>query len=122
MNRNISIDIWGNNYDVRFPLTFEFIEINVMRARLTDSHYESLKFLEADGIVASIIVDTVSHFSTLIPKLKEDLNVKGLMQLPMDKIIELCWIYNETYKPFHEEIMKAITLKKEDKPDEKIAA
>jgi hypothetical protein len=118
IGKTIDLSIWGNTYTCKFPTTREYMTIQINRAKITSSYYESLKFLESDGIVASVIADMIAHFTVLLPTLLKDLNVENIIDLPMDKVIELCWIYTDTYRPFYDGIMETISLKKEVKKEE----
>lgn len=116
LQKTKTIKIWGNDYEVTFPKTGQFIDIQTLKAKITEGYYDAYKLLERDGIMANVIVDTIATFNILIPKLKEDLNVPGLMNLELEKIIELAYIFNDEYRPWYEEWIAAISNKKQ--PDE----
>lgn len=115
---NINLKIWDQEYEVKFPLTYQLIDITDMRSKLSGGNYEIFKSLGEDGIIATCIVDTVAHFNVLIPTLKNRLNVNGLIELPLEKIIELCWVYTDQFKPWYDNIMSILSMKKEPKIEE----
>lgn len=114
IDKSIELSVWGNVYKCNFPITHEFLTINAMKSKLSQNEMDAFKYLESEGLIASIVVETIAHFDTMFPKLKDDLNVKSFLMLPLDKLIELCWIYTEKYKPWYKEILDTISLKKNE--------
>src|ERR1700744_3667831 len=109
INKTVKIQIGGNSYDVGFPKTGQLIDIQIIKAKITEDRLEAFKNFGIDGILCHIIVDTIATFNIMIPQLKEDLVVNGLLDLSLDKMIEIAYIYKDVYKPFYDGILDEIT-------------
>lgn len=114
-NREIDLTIFGNTYIAKFPNVGQFIDIQTIKAKLTEDKYETFKLLSRDGLFATIFCDTIATFNVIIPQLQEDLNKSGLLDLDLDKMIELSMIYKDHYLPFYEKVMGEINSKEEAK-------
>lgn len=119
IKKQIDLTIFGNKYPCIFPNTGNFMDIQILKAKITENFYDSLKMLERDGMIASIICDAIAHFSVLIPDLKKDLNVTSFLLLDLDKIIEMSYVYKDTFFPWFNDLMEQVTAPKV-KPTEEI--
>lgn len=117
-SKQITLEIFGNTYSVTFPKTGQFIDIQTLRAKLTEGNLETFQFLQRDGLMAAIFVDTIATFNILIPQLREDLLVKGLLELELDKIVALAYVYKDNYLPWYEEWMDLISNPKKSSEEE----
>lgn len=109
MNRSIKIDVRGNIYQIEYPNTGQQIDIELLKSRIADGNYDSLRFssnplflLQAD------IIDMIATFTILIPQLKKDLNVKSFFDLKEEETDELLNIYSEQFIPWYVEIKQMI--------------
>jgi hypothetical protein len=110
MIKTTTVNILGNDYQVGFPKVGHFIQIQTLKAKLTDGYYDTLKSTGAlDGLLASSIIDAIATFNTLIGKeLHKDLNVDGLLALELDKMVQVATAYREVYFPWYEKQMAEI--------------
>ena len=100
-SRTIAIQIGNNSYDVKFPNVGELIDIDVMKLRITNDKYESLKFSINPRFIASAIqAEAIATFSVLIPKLREDLTVKSFLHLKVEEAQTLVKAYTDQYLPW----------------------
>ena len=101
MDKKIVLKIDDNEYSINFPTVGDLIDIEILK-----SHYSKGKYLSMLGTrtvtsnFALDMIDAVSHFSVLIPSLKEDLKVKSLMDLSIPDSKELVDVYRKEFTPW----------------------
>lgn len=107
--RSITVTIQKNDYEIAYPNTGQQIDIEILKAKISDGNYDSLRFSgnplfqeQADRI------DMIATFTTLIPNLKQDMNVKSFFDLAEEESNELMEVYNEQFIPWFIEIKKSI--------------
>lgn len=100
---SISFEYEGNNYEIHFPNNGQFIDIEKMKAKMTDGFYSEMKSGSGNGFYASLLVDTISTFSILCKDLLKDLNTKNIFQLSLIQTKPLVDIYKSQYLPWFNE-------------------
>lgn len=102
-SNSITITYEGNTYEVNFPNNGQFIDIEKMKAKMTDGFYSEMKNGSGNGFYASLIVDMIATFSILCKELLNDLNTKNIFQLNLIQTKPLLDIYKKDYLPWFDE-------------------
>lgn len=90
-----------NNYDIKYPTVGLLFDIEMMKLRLTDGRYDTLRFsYNPTFIKQADIVDTISTLSVLVPDLKKDILVRNFFDLAPDQIDVLVKVYNDQILPW----------------------
>jgi len=106
-SKTVTVTIGKNTYDVAFPNTGQFLDIRAMKSRLVDD----IRGTEALDGYANLLGEMAATFTTMIPKLKKDLNA-SIFELDMVQSKELVDAYKDVYMPFFQEWMNVITAPK----------
>lgn len=117
------VDIKGNIYEIKYPNTGHQIDIELLKARISDGNYDTLRMssnplfqMQAD------IIDMIATFNVLIPDLKKDLNVTSIFKLEEEATNELLEVYTKQFMPWYTQIKAAIRNPKsqiENTPNDK---
>jgi len=124
MKKTQAITIENNSYTVNFPSVGEIMRIESMKMALSNGYYgEYLKSNTKSAAFTLDLIDAISHFSVLIPSLKEDLVVKDLMNIDPFKAKALIKSYTKEFLPWYNELFKQLVeeeveIKKEDEFNE----
>lgn len=109
LKRSTTLVIENNNYDVTYPNTGQSIDMELLKAKIADGNYDTLRFSinplfqeQADKI------DMIAAFNTLIPTLKNDLTVRSLFDLSEEQSDKLLKVYIEDFLPWFNPIKNAI--------------
>jgi hypothetical protein len=109
LTRSIDLKIKSNTYSIEYPNTGQQLDIELMKAKMTDGNYETLRF----GV--SVLfqeqankIDMIATFSILIPELKDNLSVRSFFHLSEEESNELLTVYTEQFLPWYEPIKLAI--------------
>lgn len=114
MNRTKTLEVLNNSYVINYPNTGNQIDIELLKARISDGNYDTLRFSSNPLFTAQAdMIDMIATFSVLVPKLKEDLNVKSFFDLQEEEAEHLLTVYSEQFIPWYVEIKKAIRKPKE---------
>ncbi len=114
MKNTTDVKMFDRAFAVPFPTTGQFLDIQVIKAKLTEERYSSFISLQRDGLLATVICDAISTFSVLIgEELRAAMNVKSLLDLPLVNIFELTYAFKDQYSPYYEEIMMVISNPKQ---------
>lgn len=115
----MTLEVLKNSYQIDYPNTGSQIDIELMKARMTDGSYDTLRFsvnpifqAQADKI------DMIATFSVLVPKLKEALNVKSFFDLQEEESDVLMTAYAEQFIPFYVKIKTAIRTPKAEQEEQ----
>lgn len=109
MNRKTVLKIAQNEYEVSYPNTGQQIDIELMKSQIGAGNYDTLRFSQNPLFQRQAnIIDMIATFSVLIPKLKENLNVKSFFDLEEEHTTELHKVYEEQFVPWFVEIRTAI--------------
>ena len=109
MKRTVTLTIKGNNYDVDYPNTGQQIDIELLKAKITEGQYDALRFsLSPTFTEQADKVDMVATFSVVIPQLKNDINTDSLFKLSEEESDQLTEVYNKQYLPWYQKIKEAI--------------
>lgn len=103
MNRTVEISIKDNKYTVSFPTVGQIIDIETKRSILSRGQYGSMieSKMQMSWNVLEII-DIMSYFQVLLPKLFDDLNVKSLEELDAIDFAEVVEAYREQFFPWYD--------------------
>jgi hypothetical protein len=109
-SKSVSISIKSNTYQLNFPNTGQYIDIQCLKNKITSDNYNLLTNSNDSYVAyATLLVDMIAHFNILIPDLKKDLNVQSILGLDMLESKELLDCYTTQYLPFFNDWMKIIT-------------
>lgn len=103
MDRTIEISIKGNKYNVTFPTVGQIIDIETRRSMLSKGQYGNMieSKMKLTWNVLEVI-DVMSYFQVLIPKLFNDLNVRSIEELDAIDFAEVVSAYREQFSPWFE--------------------
>lgn len=111
--KKINIKIGENTYEVTFPNTGQFIDIETNKIAFANGKY---KELQSSGMVtaqlATNLVEAIAVFNILIPKFKDDLNVKSIFDLDLIHAKSITKAYIDIFIPWYIDWIKELT--KED--------
>lgn len=111
--KSVSISTSGNKYDVKFPNTGQYLDIQNIKSRLTSD----LTLNDAYSSYAYMMAEMIATYTVMIPELKKDLNVDSISKLSLFETKELLDSYNDVYKPFFDKWMAILTQPK-TKPED----
>lgn len=117
--RSITISIGKNSYEVNYPNTGNQIDIEILKSKIADGNYDSLRFSSNPLFQEKAdMIDMIATFTTLIPNLKKDLNVQSFFELQEEESHELMNVYNNEFIPWFIEVKKKIreALKEKKQP------
>ena len=101
MNREIKISVKENSYKVSFPNVGQFLNIEALKATLSDGLYGAMQASRTiDSGFALDVVDMEAYFTVLCPDLVKDLNVKSFRELDIVDVIELRTVFVDQMLPF----------------------
>lgn len=108
--KTVKVDIKGNSYEVSFPNTGNFIDIQCLKNRITSDNYNVLvNSSDGYGAYARLLCDMIATYNIMIPELKKDINVQSILGLNMIESKILLDSYTKQYLPFFSEWMDIIT-------------
>lgn len=117
-SRKIEICIGHNSYEVKFPNTGQLLDIELLKIQMSNNQYDTLKFSFNPVFKRQVVtIDCVATFNTLIPKLREDLNVKSMYTLEVEQMSEILKVYEEIFLPWYEEWDSILSNPKKEKDD-----
>lgn len=107
MNRTIEISIKDNKYIVSFPTVGQIIDIETKRSILSKGQYGNMieSKMQMSWNVLEII-DIMSYFQVLMPKLFDDLNIKSIEELDAIDFVEVVDAYREQFLPWYNDWAK----------------
>lgn len=109
MKRTATLTIKGNAYTVDYPNTGQQIDVELLKAKITEGQYDALRFSQSILCQQQADkVDMIATFTALIPQLKKDINTDSLFKLAEEESDELVKVYSEQYLPWYQEIKEAI--------------
>lgn len=103
MSRSIEIVIKDNKYNVKFPTVGQIIDIETKRSILSRGQYGNMiesKMKMTWNVLE--MIDVMSYFQVLIPKLFEDLNVRSIEELDAIDFAEVVSAYRQQFAPWYE--------------------
>ena len=120
----IDLTILGNSYSLDFPNVGQLISIERLKIKMSDSTYNQLLFgTTRQSQLAFTAVEAIATFTVLIPKIKEDLTLKSLLDLPLPRVKELTDVYEKKFYPWYKDWFDIInedsSVKEEDLSEEK---
>lgn len=109
MKTVLKLEVRGNTYDVTYPNTGQQIDMELLKAKIADGNYDTLRFSNNPLFQDSADkIDMIATFSVLIPQLKKDINVDSFFKLEEEVTQELLEIYSLKFIPWYTELKKAI--------------
>lgn len=121
MSTTTKVTIKGKDYEIGFPKTGEFFNIQTLKANLTQGKYDVFKMLERDGLIATVLIDAISTFNVMLPQLKKELNVESMLDLELENMIEIGYAFKDQYTPWYESKMELISKPKTEAAKETVA-
>lgn len=117
-NRETTITVNDNTYKVTYPNTGEQIDIELMKTRIANGNYDELRLSRNPILTAQAdVIDMVATFSIMVPKLKEDMNVKSFFDLQEENTHVLMDAYEQQYLPWYIKIKTEIQNARKPKED-----
>ena len=101
-SQSITFEVGGNSYEIKFPNNGQFIEIERLKAKLTDGFYSEMKNSSGNGYYATLLVDAIATFTVLCKELIKDLN-KSVYEMTMIEAKPIVDIYTKKYLPWFTE-------------------
>lgn len=109
LNTTTVLNIRINEYHVKYPNTGEQIDIELLKAKIADGNYDTLRFsMNPLFQEQANKIDMIATFNILIPELKKDINVKSLFHLTEEQSDELLEVYLKQFLPWYTPIKEAI--------------
>lgn len=105
-----------NTYEVKLPNTGEELDIASLLYAYTNDRYDKYKISYLALMQREATkVETMAFFNVLIPKLKEDLNVKSFLALDREKMDVLIDAYENQFFPWYEQWQSIFASPKAEK-------
>lgn len=115
MNRTTTLEVLNNSYTVDYPNTGNQIDIELLKAKISDGNYDTLRFSSNPLFQAQAdVIDMIATFSVLVPQLKEDMNVKSFFELQEEETDVLMKVYTEQFIPWFIKIKTTIRKPKRE--------
>lgn len=112
-SKSIKLKIQEREYEVFFPKTDQFINIQTLKSRIANDSYNELRnSMNDDTGYAVLLTDMIATYNILIPDLKKDINVASILSLEMMESKALLDTYLEQWLPFYQSWMNIITADK----------
>lgn len=109
--KQISFDLEGQRYEIKFPTVGQFIDIENMQMGLTNGNYgELIKSGLKKSYYTVDLVDAISILYVLVPKLREDLNVRSYIDLDMFLAKKLVKVFKTDIKPWFDELLAELMI------------
>lgn len=118
MQKTVDIKIKENVYTVSFPKTGQWLDISNLKARIANGDYNAFVSNDPSMIYAKILTDMVATYNVMIPDLKKDMNIDGLLNLDLIDSKLLLDSYTNTWLPFFNGWMDIITKPTTETPKE----
>lgn len=111
-SKSVTIVIRNNTYILNLPNTGQFIDIQALKAKISEGEYQGLDSGDGTAFYAKTLVDMIATYNVLIPELRNDINVKTISELSLVESRELLDTYVEVYLPWISNWMNIITKPK----------
>lgn len=122
-SKTISLTIWDNEYEVKFPNNGQLIDIETFKIALGKGTKDNLLLNPTqNSILAYTTLEMVATFTYVIPELIEDLlgKKKSLLELSPIESKQLVDVYMKVYTPWHNDWMKVINADLQKVDEEEI--
>lgn len=117
LKTQITLNLNGNDYIVKFPTVGQFIQIEAQKSLLTRNQYGALIVTGTKVATKALdFVDMIAYFSVLIPEIddiKKDAKV-DLFSLDILDAKEMLKVYTKEFKPWLDSWMKVINTVDEE--------
>ena len=110
LQEKIVLRIGNNSYDVKFPDTGALIDLEQKKSKLSPPSSNNA------SIWAYQLGIAIITFETLIPNLKDDMNVKSFDRLKIEESRNLVKVYLEQFKPWFDGWIKLFDAIFEEEP------
>jgi hypothetical protein len=108
----------AKEFTIDFPNTGKMLDIELMKVQLSDGKYDTLKYsFNTVFQQQAVRIEAIATFITLIPDLKEQLNVKSMLHLEYEDMALIESMYVEQFLPWYEEWMTLLSKPKEKSKD-----
>lgn len=114
LDRNLTLTVKGNSYQIAFPNVGKFQNIEAMKQVVSKGMYSSLLATATISAIEVLdMVDMESCFTVLCPKLIKDFKCDSFGDLDIADYQELKVAYNEQFIPWWNEILKMLRPQQE---------
>jgi len=108
-SKDLKIEIKGNSYTIAFPNTGQFIDIASLKTKIAREYESFSGGTDYNMSYAKVLVDMIATFNVLLPELKKDLNITGILSLSLLESRQLLDPYIEIYLPWITEYLDIVT-------------
>ena len=120
-NRTKKIVVESNSYDLNYPDTAGLIDIEVLKASLTNNKYDAISYSGTNASTfVRFTVDMIAVFTVACPQLKKDLKVKTFVELDALTTKKLINIYVKEVLPWLNEWERILGSEDEEEENKTI--
>lgn len=129
MQREVILEVAGNSYPIKLPNMGQLIEIEMIKAQITNGTYgQIVGNMSALGVMSLDMVDMIATLNVLCPTMLSDMKVDNWAQLDVFDILEIYRGYAESVSPWFKEFSTKVlevwnkstdSLTKKESSDEK---
>ncbi len=109
IEKTVKMQVEQNTYEIKFPKTGEILDIDSRKSLLANGQYSYLRLFNRD------LVDAISIFSILCPKMKETLNISSILDLDILKSKKLVFAYRRDVKKWYNGIIDFLSEEEDTK-------
>ena len=119
MDRELTINIKGNSYTIKFPTVGQFTDIEIRKQMLSKGNYGALITSMTNNAQRALdIIDIQSNMSVLVPTFIDDLNVKSFQDIDLIDFQEIKNVYVKEVAPWINSWEEALKTVDDSKTDE----
>lgn len=97
----LDVNILGHEFNIEFPDQGKMIDIALLKAKLSENRFTEIRMqISSESAWSVSIIDAFAHLQILLPQLKEDLKVKSLFQLSLDRSIDVVAVFQQQIEPW----------------------
>jgi hypothetical protein len=98
----------GSSYNIKFPTNRQYLAIQNYKSELS-SHYDTLRFMGAEGAYGELLTDCIAHLTVLAPELVKDLK-SNILDLSMEEGMRLTEAYSKQFRPWYNECLNFVFM------------
>lgn len=110
IKKSLTLNVSGNSYEVKQPSVGQIIDIEMMKAQITNGNYGKMIGNFSQMSVMSLdMIDMFAHFKILCPKLLKDLAVENWADLDAFDTMDMFKAYMKQFKPWYSVFSEKLT-------------
>lgn len=107
--QSVQVSFSGHTFTINMPTNGQFIDIESKKLSFSGNKISNMLFSSSrSSMYAFFLIEAIASFMVLIPELNKMLQVKSIFDLNPIQTKEMVKAYQETYLPWHDEIMDFI--------------